>query len=200
MNTMQPYAGEPAPSAKAQLRAWLRQQRRERVPLRDSAEDSAGIVRWAREALVAMGIGSGSTVAAYESLPTEPPTQALLHALTADGIRVLVPLTLADWTLDWVDAHDPERVPLGAEALREADLVFVPALAVDLGGARLGKGRACYDRALLLARQGVRRVAVVHPWELLTEPIPVEDHDLRMDAAITAEGLVSLGRWSPARG
>ncbi len=197
---MQPYAGEPAPSAKSQLRAWLRQQRRERVPLRDVAEDSAGIVRWAREALIAVGIGRGSTVAAYESLPTEPPTQALLHSLSADGIRVLVPLTLQDWTLDWVDAHDPERTPLGDVALREADLVFVPALAVDLAGGRLGKGRGCYDQALLLARPEVPRVAIVHPWELLTEPVPAEDHDLRMDAAITAEGLISLGRWSPARG
>jgi 5-formyltetrahydrofolate cyclo-ligase len=200
MNAMQRYAGEPAPSAKAELRAWVRRQRRERVPLRDRAEDAAGVLRWAREALVACGLGRGATVAAYESMPTEPPTQALVRSLVADGIRILIPLTREDWTLDWANAEDRERRPLGAAALREADLVFVPALAVDLAGGRLGRGKGCYDRALTRAREHVRRVAIVHPWELLAESVPMEEHDLRMDAAVTAEGLVSLGHWSPARG
>jgi 5-formyltetrahydrofolate cyclo-ligase len=200
MNPMRQNAGQPTASSKAELRSWLLRQRRERVPFRDRAEDAAGVLRWAREALVTCGLGRGATVAAYESLPTEPPTQALVRSLAADGLRVLVPLTRPDWTLDWADSSDRDRRPLGSGVLREADLVFVPALAVDLAGGRLGRGKGCYDRALPLARDHVRRVAIVHPWELLADPVPVEEHDLPMDAAVTAEGIVSLGRWTPARG
>ncbi|MEO6998025.1 MAG: 5-formyltetrahydrofolate cyclo-ligase [Terracoccus sp.] len=40
-------------------------------------------------------------VAAYESLPDEPPTGPLIERLLAAGHEVIVPVTLADWSLQW---------------------------------------------------------------------------------------------------
>lgn len=43
-------------------------------------------------------------VAAYVSLPHEPPTGPLIEALLAAGHEVIVPVTLDDWSLEWVPA------------------------------------------------------------------------------------------------
>ena len=47
--------------------------------------------------------------------------------------------------------QEPQEPWLPAEAIAEATVVFVPALAVDRAGARLGRGAGFYDRTLPLA-------------------------------------------------
>ena len=70
--------------------------------------------------------------------------------------------------------------------------MFVPAHGVDRAGTRIGQGKGCYDRAL--PRTQARLVAVVHPWELLDEELPREEHDRPVHAAITAEtGVTHVG-------
>ncbi|GAB3443128.1 5-formyltetrahydrofolate cyclo-ligase [Phycicoccus ginsengisoli] len=163
--------------------------RRERVPGRDRAKDAESLELAALEVAYAEGLGRGDWVAAYESMPSEPPTESLVAALAARGIRVMVPVTLPDWDLDWHEAGDVQL--LGRDAIATARVVFVPAQAVDRHGTRLGRGKGCYDRAL--ARTTARTVAVVHPWEVLDEALPAEPHDHRIEAAITAEqGFVPL--------
>jgi 5-formyltetrahydrofolate cyclo-ligase len=172
----------PEPDAKAELRRRLRALRRERVPGRDRAADAEAIALAGLAAAHGAGVGRGDWVAAYESTPLEPPTDALVEALQARGVRVLVPVTLPDWDLDWREAGSEE--PLGLEAVTLARVVFVPAHAVDAAGTRMGQGKGCYDRAL--ARTAALRVALVHPWELSEDPLPREAHDLPVDAVVTA--------------
>ncbi len=72
-------------------------------------------------------------------------------------------------------------------------MVFVPALAVDRAGVRLGRGAGFYDRSLPLADPAARLVAVVRDDELVDE-IPAEPHDVRMTHALTPrQGLVDAG-------
>jgi 5-formyltetrahydrofolate cyclo-ligase len=72
-------------------------------------------------------------------------------------------------------------------------VVFVPALAVDRAGVRLGRGAGFYDRTLPLARAATRLVAVVRDDELVDQ-IPAEPHDVPMTHALTPRrGLVELG-------
>ncbi len=108
----------------------------------------------------------------YESTPVEPPTDRLIAALQARGIRVMVPITLPDLDLDWAEAGAPGP-PLGTHAIGEARVVFLPALSVDRSGTRLGQGGGCYDRAIPRA-PGARLVALVHPWEVREERLPLE--------------------------
>ena len=76
---------------------------------------------------------------------------------------------------------------------RDAAVVFVPALAVDRAGTRLGRGAGFYDRTLPLAGPAARLVAVVRDDELVDE-LPAEPHDVPMTHALTPRGgLVELG-------
>jgi 5-formyltetrahydrofolate cyclo-ligase len=175
---------------KESMRRDLAAQRRERVPGRDRAKDAESIELAALEVAYAAGLGAGDWVAAYEAMPSEPPTDALVGALAARGIRVMVPITLADWDLDWHEVGDDE--PLGRTAIGQAKVVFVPAQAVDRTGTRLGRGKGCYDRAL--TRTSGLVVALVHPWELVDGPLPHDGHDRAVDTVITAQhGVVELG-------
>lgn len=167
---------------KALVRARLRSRRRTEVPDRNRAEDAESLaldgLRIAHEA----GLRRGDWVAAYESTPLEPPTHGLVAALVARGIRVMVPITLPDWDLDWREAGTQD--PLGPDALGRARVVFVPAHAVDAWGNRVGQGKGCYDRAL--PRTSALLVAVVHPWEVLDGPLPHDPHDQPVDAVVAA--------------
>lgn len=137
-------------------------------------------------------------VAAYLSVGTEPGTAPLLAALA--GARVLLPVLLPDDDLDWARADEgvapgrrgllePCGPRLGRDAVADCDLVVVPALAVDRVGIRLGRGGGSYDRALRRTRGWV--VALLHDGEAV-EALPVEDHDVPVDAVVVPSGLVRL--------
>ena len=184
MGRMSTYAAGPAGADKRALRARLRQLRRERAAGRDREADAGWIARLGLEVVQQAGVGAGEWVSVYESTPVEPPTHALVAALRARGIRVMVPITLPDLDLDWAEAGG-DGSPLGRGAIGWARVVFMPALAVDPTGVRMGQGGGCYDRAVPRA-DGARLVALVHPWELSEEPLPREPHDAPVEAVITA--------------
>lgn len=174
---------------KLALRESLRARRRAIAAARDRDADGRALAGHGRALLEALGVGAGDCVSAYVARTFEPPTAALIQALQGAGVRVLVPITLPDFDLDWADAADRTQTPLGRGAIGDAALVFVPALAVDLAGTRLGKGGGCYDRALPRRAPGVLVVALLHPGERPTDPLPREVHDLPVDAVLTASGV-----------
>jgi 5-formyltetrahydrofolate cyclo-ligase len=136
-------------------------------------------------------------VSCYIGVGDEPDTGPLIAALRDRGIEVLLPITLADFSLDWavysgdddlVDApyglKEPVGPRLGVAALAEVDVVLVPALAVDAEGRRLGQGAGCYDRALQHVPASTPVLAVVFDDDRLTDPLPEEPHDRRVDGVI----------------
>ncbi len=120
------------------------------------------------------------TVAAYVPFAREPGGTGLLDALAATGATVLLPVLLPDLDLDWAPNGGPV---LGVGAVATADLVVVPALAVDRGGVRLGRGGGSYDRALARVRPSALVVALLYDGELVDE-LPVEPHDRRVGAVL----------------
>lgn len=144
-----------------------------------------------------------ATVAAYAGMGTEPPTRYLLDSLRRAGVDVLLPVVAGD-RLDWARYDgwealvpgprgfaEPAGARLGADAVGDADVVVVPALAVDLAGYRLGRGAGYYDRTLATV-ETARAVAVVYDDEVL-DHLPVEAHDRPVAAALTTAGLRVLG-------
>jgi 5-formyltetrahydrofolate cyclo-ligase len=132
------------------------------------------------------------TIAAYYSLASEPDTHSLVYALWKRGGYVLLPLLRPDADLDWASYEGPDSLrpgprgiaepgepARGLDAVARADLVLVPALAVDRGGIRLGRGGGSYDRALARVGPGVPTIALVYDGELL-DKIPADDHDQRV--------------------
>lgn len=138
---------------------------------------------------------AGGTVAGYVPMATEPggpDLPALLAAAVGGSGRVLLPVLREDRDLAWVVAG-AAGAPLPPEAISEASLLVVPAVAVDRQGVRLGRGGGSYDRALARVAPGVEVVAVLHDGELSEQPLPAEPHDRRVTAAVLpGTGLVRL--------
>ena len=150
------------------------------------------------------------TVCAYVPIKSEPGSIAFLDTLLRLGVEVLLPVARdgADGVpqpMQWgryrpgglvparLGLQEPQEPWLRAEAVADAAVVFVPTLAVDRAGVRLGRGAGFYDRTLPLARSSARLVAVVRDDELVDE-IPAEPHDVPMTHALTPrQGLVELG-------
>ncbi len=162
---------------KQDLREELLQERRALTP--EAIESARAAVR--RAVLDHVAAQGWSAVAAYLPLRTEPGSHELIDALVRRGVRVLVPVTLPDRDLDWVEL--PGDVPLGVDAITEADAVLVPALAVAADGTRLGRGGGSYDRALARVRAGVPIAALLYDGELLAH-LPNEDWDLPVTATV----------------
>ena len=178
-------------TAKTSLRREIRASRRAKATECDRQADGEAI---ASAILAALPPGV-TTVAVYEALRTEPPTQVLIDALLARGIQVLVPVLLPDNDLDWraVGAEDPPTPRLGPGAIAAAGLVVTPALSVDHRGVRLGQGGGSYDRALARRSGTSRVVAIVNDEEYVEGPLPHEPHDAGVDAVVTpGRGLVAV--------
>jgi 5-formyltetrahydrofolate cyclo-ligase len=175
-----------------------------RAHLTESARAAAG--RSLRDAVLALPEAQlAGTVAAYISVGTEPETRGLVYALWKRGTYVLLPLLLSDNDLDWACYEgpgslsagprgllEPTETPRGPAAVTSADLVIVPALAVDSAGRRLGRGGGSYDRVLARVGAAVPTVALIYDHELLDEvPAGRRDQQVRM-VARPGEGITRL--------
>jgi 5-formyltetrahydrofolate cyclo-ligase len=179
--------------AKAGLRATFLARRRSR-----SAAERASSTAAVSAALL-RGLAGARTFAAFVPDETEPGYGRLPAAYTQLGARVLLPVVPSGgselaWAVDTgrlapgrFGLLEPVGPRLGPTAIGTADVVVVPALAVDRSGVRLGRGGGYYDRALPHVRPGARLVAVVFDDEWVDE-LPSEPHDRRVTAVVTPGG------------
>lgn len=172
------------------------------VPAEQRALQAQSLTRLAVELVARTG---ARTVCCYVPVGEEPGELRLLDRLHETGVEVLLPVVVGKGPLEWARYTGPDSLEragfgllepngerLGAEAVGRAEVVFVPALAVDHQGIRLGKGAGYYDRSLGAARPEVELVAVIGDTEFV-EALPGEEHDVRMTAVMTPErGVVRL--------
>jgi len=151
-------------------------------------------------------VSAAGTIAAYYSIGAEPDTHALIFALWKRGSYVVLPVLLPDGDLDWASYEGPDSLAAGPHGLLQptepvrgpgtvarADVVLVPALAVDARGYRLGRGGGSYDRALARVGEQVPTIALLYDDELLPS-VPTEPHDQRVRVvARPAAGLTFTG-------
>ncbi len=181
---------EETSEAKTALRRRLRATRRERLAGRDVEAEASALADHVAALVADHTQGRVCRVAAYESRPTEPPTNLVVDRLAAAGYEVVVPVTLADLDLDWRVAGSPD--PLGRNAIHEAMVIVTPALAAGRDGRRLGQGGGSYDRALARRCTDALVVVLLHDGELLPAgDVPVDAHDLPVDVAVTPSGGVA---------
>ncbi len=194
-------------ATKTDLRAAILLSRRELPPHEHDAE--------ARALAKHVGaLSTGQTVCAYVPVGSEPGSMELIDLLHDRGVRVLLPVARHDVAgipqpLRWgvyrpgalVEARfglrEPAQPWLPADAVAAADVILVPALAVDRAGARLGRGAGLSDRSLTLAAPDTPLIAVVRDDELV-DRLPAEPHDVRMTHALMPRrGLVAVGMTQP---
>ena len=116
----------------------------------------------------------------------------------------LLPLLRPDGDLDWASYEGPDSLvagprglrepgepPRGVDAVARADVVLVPALAVDAAGRRLGRGGGSYDRALARVGPLVPLIALIYDDELV-EQVPAEGHDVPVRATARPRAGLTL--------
>jgi 5-formyltetrahydrofolate cyclo-ligase len=157
--------------------------------------------------------GWPSSVAVYLSIGSEPGTRPLIEALAERGARVIVPVLRPDADLDWArytpgaevtpgsrGTVQPTGPALGVDAVCAVDIMFVPALAVDHDGRRLGRGGGSFDRAIARLRAAGSTalvLAVVHDDEVVDE-VPADALDQPVDGVLTPAGLAVLYPGTPS--
>jgi 5-formyltetrahydrofolate cyclo-ligase len=171
-----------------------------------SPDERAAAGRALRDTILQLPqVQMAGTIAAYYSIASEPDTHGLVYALWKRGGYVLLPLLRPDADLDWASYEgpgslrpgprglaEPGEPPRGPDAVAHADLVLVPALAVDRGGVRLGRGGGSYDRALARVGLPVPTIALIYDGELL-DKVPADPHDQRVRlVARPSAGITSL--------
>jgi len=177
---------------KAELRLKLRQGRLDRQPNED---ESARLSEQLGQFCIDNNL---RTVAAYFPIQGEPDIREFLGWALKNGIKILLP-TVSGENLKWVHFNgNTEFGELGfeegtgkADQLSSVDAAFIPAMAVDFAGNRLGKGKGYYDKALSATK--VKTIAVVFDEEILMQ-IPAEPHDQKVNAAISASKLIWFKR------
>lgn len=146
------------------------------------------------------------SIAAYRSLPAEASMDVASQYAMDEGIQVLFPKVKSDREMSFHAVSDlKDDFYAGAFGISEPksteevsaeniDCVFIPALAYDKLGNRLGQGKAYYDCFLqktTACKVGVAFEAQIHPEEL-----PTEEHDQAMDFLLTEKTVLNLKRES----
>lgn len=176
---------------KKQLRERFRRERRERyIPATFSI------------LLTAPEIRSAKIIASYISVGDEPNTLELNRELLKKGMTLLLPrvegkiLQWVEWDGDAKALKETKKLmePIGPPVtdISIIDAVIVPALHIDRDGYRLGQGGGFYDRALPTMTGW--KVGLVHSGEITGEPLPREDHDVRLSAAATPDLIVRFAQ------
>lgn len=197
---------DPAPTDKASWRRAIRQTRRslDAAGRQALAEGFRGQVMaaLAERKLGAAGTGGAPRrIAAYLSAPDEPDTTLLLRQLVDAGYQVYLPVCEPGRALSWTSwepgtelapsrfapVDEPVGERHGPELFATIELMFIPALAVDSAGMRLGQGGGYYDRFLpLLDGRGTRIAALVHDDEFVEAgSFEVDRHDRPVGLVIT---------------
>lgn len=153
---------------------------------------SLGLTEQLRSLVAQLGV---KTVASYNPLLSEPDVSEFNHEFARYGNLLLprvvgddIEFAFGDLAPGALGISEPtgERFPIDA-----IELILVPALAIDASGNRLGKGRGFYDR--VLKTSVARAVGVVFDGELVDE-LPVEEHDVSMQYAITPTKLLRFNQ------
>lgn len=183
-----------------QLKASVRDNRREARSHITSAtrrDAAAALCRHADR----LNLPQDAIIAAYWPIGTEIDTTVLLRHLHTQGYKVALPRAVMPMAALRFFRWRPETglvldimgfpAPLDDEEVTP-DILFVPLVAFDARGNRLGQGGGFYDRTLhdLRAQNPVRVIGVAFASQLVTTPLPVEPHDEKLDLILTETGIV----------
>lgn len=156
--------------------------------------------------LSAIEIGN-KNVALFLAQPREPNIDEFARDLLKKGQRVFVPHAREDETFwselapdwsnvfcnaqGWREGREYSRPEAARSQLENIGAVFLPGLAFDLRGNRLGQGGGWYDCALQSLAPGVLRVGVCFDFQVV-EIVPRETHDLGVSIVVTEQRTIRI--------
>lgn len=128
-------------------------------------------------AIIKASFAAGKRVA----VPRVPPDKSQLEHYFISDFAALVPGTLG--ILEPSSGPGVQSIP----ANTHVDVIFVPGLAFDRSGNRLGYGRAYYDQ--FLAGTMALKIGLAFALQIVEE-VPVAPHDQRVDLIITEQEVI----------
>ena len=144
-------------------------------------------------------VDTTETIGCFQALAGEPNLQTAILELEDEGFELAFP-AIAGEALQFYRVDDYNYWTDGPYGIKEPNpklthfvptaslqSVLIPGLAFDKKGNRLGRGKGFYDRALQNFKG--TKIGVAFSQQLLTEELPAEPHDVRMDVIITELGV-----------
>jgi 5-formyltetrahydrofolate cyclo-ligase len=148
---------------------------------------------------------AAAEVALYSPIDTEVDTKAILaHALTSKK-AVFFPKIGPDnsgWFFQVAAETDliPGRfgiaepaaglpLPMLDQERAQDTIIFIPGIAFDIGGHRLGRGGGAYDRMLTALKRRATFVGLAFEMQIL-EGLPTEEWDQRIHYVITEKRII----------
>ncbi len=137
------------------------------------------------------------TIMAYAAISTEVDLSPVLKATLADGKTLILPRCEAGGIMTARRIDDFSQLTTGTYGIpepnpdapmvpaAEIDLILVPGMAFDALGRRLGRGKGYYDRFLVDFHGKTMGIC----GQLMAE-VPVEQHDITMDAVAVDRGII----------
>ena len=184
---------------KQKLRKELKE-RRDSLEARYRQDADAGIFR---RAVSLPEYLAAETVFCYVGTRDEINTRPILEHILSSKKRLGVPRCIAKGVMEVCIVTDMEQLKPGMYGIlepgeecpvilpREIDLAFVPCLSCSRDGLRLGYGGGYYDR--YLAQTDCIKAALCRE-KMMSEAIPAQEWDLKMDAVITENGYILCKR------
>lgn len=185
-----------------------KQSLRVRARLRREAISSSELLNWNRaiaDRVLCLPIYLRSkSVALYSPIGNEVDTSLICDHARGRGMRLFYPklygeelrLAQVESCEDLQDGTMGFREPVGTSWLtlddHEGLLLFVPGLAFDLHGNRLGRGGGWYDRVLARLGKAVKRVGLAYESQIM-ERLPVEAWDQKVHQIVTEKRVVDCG-------
>lgn len=138
-------------------------------------------------------------VGCYVALPYEVQTWRMIEDMLSKGKRVVVPVMRPRRRLGFSEVLDPAAElapgrfgvwqPLRSAQrpvpLRAVDLVFVPGVAFDRRGHRLGHGGGYFDRLLARLPKAAATVGLAYRFQVL-DRLPTAEHDRAVQHVLSA--------------
>ncbi|MBA2133599.1 5-formyltetrahydrofolate cyclo-ligase [Capillibacterium thermochitinicola] len=165
----------------------------------------AKVRRWSAQicarALALPVLPDKQVIAAYCSFGHEVATRPLLAGLLAAGHVLVLPVVdrqsrmMEFRRVDSLDALTPGVYgilePRSGELCspEEIELFFIPGLAFDRQGNRLGRGGGYYDRYLSTVRPDAAKIGLAFQLQI-AEALPVAPHDIKVDAVLTEQEII----------
>lgn len=185
-------------ASKSELRHHLRQTRREHVAAQPDAIRALLFHR--PPAALLERIAEGAVIGVYHSLADEAPAGGYARFFHEAGHRIALPFfTANDSNMTFRAFIDPlgeSELELGPYGIRQPgpdaeeltpDVLFVPLVGFTTRLERLGQGGGHYDRWLAAHPDAT---AIGLAWDAqLAESLPVEEHDIELDAVVTPTRL-----------
>jgi 5-formyltetrahydrofolate cyclo-ligase len=149
------------------------------------------------------------TILMYAATKTEVQTEECIKEMLSKGNRVVLPYCYpnsSDMGIAEIKDYSTD-VRVGEYKMLEPvdeirnnflksdiQLVVCPGVGYDINGARLGRGKGCYDAFLKELKEKAPIVGFAYQCQMLNEDIPFDYHDIPMDMIITEEGIKRFGQ------